>query len=153
MNKETAWNEVVTRLEAIAGIVKVYQGFHELESVPDSHKPCIILEPDTTTVLEDNYDESGGNYALEQLNLVLTLLFNVWEKGKAVTGKVGILGVFEWEKLVKDALGDIPEALGYKVAKVSFGDVVYLHSAVATSKEFVRALVIDVQLLIPYSTG
>ena len=152
MNKETAWSETITKLGTIPGIKKVYEGFHEIESVPDATKPCIIVEPDGSNVLEDVYDHDGANYALEQLNLIVTVLFNVWEKGKAVTGKAGINGVFEWEKLVKDELAGLPMALNGKVNKVWFGDVMYLRSAVATTKEFVRAVTIEVGLLIKYST-
>jgi len=152
MNKEISWTEVITRLGNIAGIKKVYEGFHEFESIPDVTKPCIVVEPDSTNVLEDVYDYDGANYALEELNLIVTLFFTVWEKGKAVTGKTGILGVFEWEKLVKDKLAGLPKALNGKVSKVGFGDVLYLQSAVATSKEFVRAISIEVGLLIKYST-
>jgi len=156
MNKETAWTEVITRLGTIPGINKVYEGFHEVSSISDANKPCIMVEPDNTEVLEDNYDESGGNYGLEQLNLIVIILFIMYEKGKAVTGKtdagVNMLGIFEWEKLVKDKLAGIPEALSYKVAKVGFGNVSYLRSVGIETKEMVRLVAIEVGLIIPYST-
>ncbi len=152
MDKETAWDEVVTRLEAITGIKKVYEGFRDLDSIPDSHKPCIMLEPDITDVLEENYDEVGGNYALEEVHLILWVLFVLFEKDKQVTGKTGINGVFDWEKAVKNKLTEAPKHLDNKVAKIRFDSVIYLRSVGETTKGIVRLVQIEVGLLGTYST-
>lgn len=152
MDKETAWDEVIARLETIATIKKVYEGFVDISSIPDSHKPCIMVEPDITEVIEDNYDESGGNYALEQLNLVVWVLFVIWEKDKQVTGKGAIKGVFEWEKVIKDCLTANPKYLDNKVVKIRFGNITYLRNIGETTKGIVRLVQMDVELLMKYST-
>lgn len=152
MDKETAWDEVILRLEAIVGIKKVYEGFRDLESIPDSHKPCIMVEPDGTEVLEENYDELGGNYALEQVNLIVWVLFVVWEKDMAVTGKAGVSGVWDWEKAVKNKLTSAPINLNNKVDKVRFGSGIYLRSVGETTKGIVRLIQLEVGLLGKYST-
>ena len=152
MDKETVWDEVILRLEAIVGIKKVYEGFRDLDSIPDANKPCIMVEPDVTEVLEENYDEAGGNYALEQLNLIVWVLFIVWEKDIQVTGKLGVSGVFDWEKAVKNKLTEAPINLGNKLAKIRFDRVTYLRSVGETTKGIVRLIQIEVGLLGKYST-
>jgi len=153
VDKETAWSEVITRLGTIAGINKVYEGFKDLDTIPTTYQPCVMVEPDSSEPLEDDYDNTGGNYAYENVSLVVWVLFTMFEKGKAVTGKVGMNGVFEWEKAVKDKLTEAPQFLNDKVIRVSFGNVRYLRNvSESADKGILRLVEIEVNLRLVYST-
>lgn len=152
MDKEIAWSEVIARLGTIAGINKVYEGFKDLDTIPTSYQPCIMVEPDSSEPLEDNYD-TMQNYAYENVSLIVWVLFTMFEKGKAVTGKVGMNGVFEWEKAVKDKLTEAPKFLNNKVVRVSFGSVRYLRNvSETTNKGILRLVEMEVNLRLVYST-
>ena len=133
MTKEAAWTEMITRLDAIVGNNKTYEGFVELESVPHATFPCIVAEPVNSEVDEDFHDSETTSYANEIFTINLWILFKIYEKDKQVTGTVGIAGALDWEATVKEAICDttLPNTvhLDGQAARVFFGRTDYLRFA------------------------
>jgi len=129
MTKEAAWNEVITRLDAMAGNNKTYEGWVELESVPHATYPCIVAEPVYSEIDEDFQDSETISYANEIFCINLWILFKIYEKDKQVTGTVGISGALDWEKLVKETLCAHPIHLAGQAVRVFFGRTDYLRFA------------------------
>lgn len=133
MTKEDAWNELIIRLKAVAGVLKVYEGWVELESVPHATYPCIVAEPVYSEVDEDFHDSEAVSYGNEIFAINLFLLFKIYEKDKQVTGTVGIAGALDWEKVIKEAICDVtlPNTvhLDGLAARVFFGRTDYLRFA------------------------
>lgn len=133
MTKEDAWVEIISRLDAIAGNNKTYEGWVELESVPHATYPCIVAEPVYSEVDEDFHDSEAVSYGNEIFCINLWLLFKIYEKDKQVTGTVGIAGALDWEKTVKEAICDVTGGetvhLDELAARVFFGRTDYLRFA------------------------
>jgi len=152
VDKKAVWQEMISRLDSISWMENVYDGFVDPTTIPDDSMPCAMLEPYTTEVKEDHYDNTGGNYALEELNLTLWVFFVLWEKEKQVTGTQSLQGIFEREKDIKDKLTEAPIHLDGKVNKISFGRCTYLQAVGEQLKQEVRVIQIEISLLISYST-
>ena len=133
MTKEDAWDELIIRLRAIAGIQKVYEGKVALESVPHPTYPCIVVEPEYSEPDEDFHDSEAASYGNEIFAINLWMLFKIYEKGKAVTGSGGIAGALDWEKVVKEAICDVTGGetahLDELAVRVFFGRTDYLRFA------------------------
>lgn len=130
---EDAWNEVITRLKTIANIQKVYEGWVEFDSIPHSHYPCIVVEPDYEEPEFDAYNFSTS-YAKENLGIILWVLFKIFEKDKQVTGTALLDGAFGWKNAVKDKLLELPLYLNEKVIEIRFPRVQYLRAAAEKPK-------------------
>jgi len=133
MTKENAWNELISRLDAIVGNNKTYEGWVELESVPHATYPCIVAEPVYSEVDEDFHDSEVSSHGNEIFAINLWILFKIYEKDKQVTGTVGIAGALDWEKSVKEAICDVTAPntahLNGLAVRVFFGRTDYLRYA------------------------
>lgn len=135
MNKETAWNEVIARLGAIAGIKKVYEGYVDLTSVPHSHYPGIIAEPIYSETDEDYWDSEVVSLGNEIFWIDLYILFKIYQKGKEVTGVGALNGALDMEKIVREKLCEAPIHLDGKVVRVFFGRTNYLRTSPERPKQ------------------
>jgi hypothetical protein len=148
IEKELAWNKVITKIEAIAGMKKVYQGFVDPDTIPSSHFPCSMLEPNESTPIEDEYWGISSSWGLQSLSLILWFFFRIFEKQKRITGTASIPGVFDWEKTIKKALVATPLYLDNTVINVSFGNIRYLRSMTEQPKQgIIRGF--ELELLLP----
>ena len=129
MTKEDAWNEMITRLNAIVGNNKTYEGFVELESVPHATFPCIVAEPVYAEPDEDFYDSETTSHSNTIFSINLWSLFKIYEKGKQVTGTITIRGALDWEKIIEETLCAHPIHLGGLAVRVFFGRTDYLRFA------------------------
>ncbi len=152
-SKETAWSEIIKRIRTIPGVKKVYEGFVDLDSIPLEHYPCIMVEPDFSEPVIDQYDVAGANYCIEVFNLSILIMFKVYQKGKSITG-TRAKGVLEWEKALKDKLTEAPKHLDKKVVRVSFGKTAYMRNRPTEipTRGIIRFVEIEVGLRIKYST-
>lgn len=135
MDKEDAWDVVITRLEAIAGIQKVYEGYVEPNSIPHSHYPCIIVEPAYTEVDEDFHDSEVVSYANEIFWIDLFILFKIYQKEKQVTGTGAIRGALDLEEDIREKLCEAPIKLNGQVVRVMFGRTNYLRTSPEQPKQ------------------
>lgn len=155
--KETAWNEVVSRLNSLRssqGIKKVYPYFVDLDSISLASFPFIMIEPDVADEDEDVIDNEGGSYCLEDFRVTILIGFAMFEKGKAVTGSDDIpKGIFDYEYLVKTKLTEDPKHLGGRIVRIHFPKTLYLRSVEEVPKKgIIRLIQIDTSLKIKFST-
>ena len=146
MDKETAWGKVITRLKTIANVQKVYEGWVELDSVPHSHYPCIVVEPDYAEVEFDSYN-FPTSYAKENFGIVVWVLFKIFQKDKQVIGVGALDGALDWEDAVKDKLLELPLYLNEEIIEIRFPRVQYLRTA-AESPGQVQLRVVQMEIVL-----
>lgn len=144
--KKDAWNEVITRLKNIPNILKVYEGWVDFDSVPHSHYPCIVAEPNYAEVEFDSYN-FPTSYAKENFGIVVWVLFKIFQKDKQVIGVGALNGALDWEDAVKDKLLELPLYLNEEIIEIRFPRVQYLNAA-EKEPELVQLRVVQMEIVL-----
>lgn len=135
MGKEDAWDAVYNRLDTLADIQKIYNGYIDVDSIPHSHFPCIIMDPVYSEAEESFSDSEDTSYNNEVFWIDLFVLFKIYQKDKQVTGTDAIDGALDWEETVRNKLCDEPRHLNEEVVRVMFGRTNYLRSSPEIPKQ------------------